>query len=266
MSGSANGLGAILSIDHGRHDLEPVARAAGADPARIPRFKTLVAEAAIVVAAGQPGYGMFLDGDLGGEAISHAAAAGLWIAQQYPHGRDDGISRSWPLDRTVKLIINARADARTPSAERMPEVERIARTCEREGRPVLVEALAGTGDTTAALVEQICARGISPRWWLVEPQATGDDWRRLADVVRRHGAVDVGVIVIARNENPRADFGVAAAEPLVRAFVGGRSIFGRPFKDWLAGRSDDEQARVDIAGRFRAMGAMWDAGKVRLHL
>lgn len=249
---------AILSIDHGAHDLVPMAEAAGAEPARIPHFKRLAAEAAIEVARTARGVGMFLDGELGAEALEIAAAADLWVARQYPHGSQAAVAE-WPRAQIVKLIANARTDARTPYASRRPEVRSVAAGCLREGRPTVVEALASAPATTASLMAQLYGDGVRPTWWLIEPQPSATAWREAAEAIDRHDPDCRGFIVIARNEAPRDDFALARRQPEVRAFVGGRSIFGAPFRQWLAGETGDADAVSILADRFRAMVSLWHA-------
>jgi 5-dehydro-2-deoxygluconokinase len=249
----------LLSIDHGAHDLEPVARAAGADPARLPVFKRLAVAAAIEVAHGRPGHGMFLDLALGRDALAAATAGGLWLARQYPHGASEApaeILATWPVRHVVKAIVNARSDARTPIERRLPEVAAIAACCERSGHALLVEALPAPGQSIADLGRRLERSGIAPAWWLVEPQPTAVAWREASDGLATPGCS--GVITIARSADVEPDFALAAAAPAVRGFVGGRSIFGAVLADWLVGRLGDGGAVAELARRYGAMCAAWD--------
>ena len=63
----------VLSIDH-RMPLIHLAEKTGAPLARVARFKELVVDACLAVAAGRPGYGMFLDGGQGAAALDKAMA------------------------------------------------------------------------------------------------------------------------------------------------------------------------------------------------
>lgn len=253
----------IFSIDHGAHDLDAVARELGADPARLPHFKTLAVKAAAEVANGKPGFGMFLEGDIGREALFRAFDHPLWVARQFPHDRVDAFAANpveWPLAQTVKLIANARSDARTPLAKRLPEVERVAAVALAQGREVLIEALPEEGENTAGLLRGLYARGLKPDWWLVEGQ-DADGWRMASAALRDSDPFCRGFIVIARNMESAAEtFRSARAEPLVHGFVGGRVIFGETMRGWLSGSLDDAAAVKDMAARFAALVKMWDAG------
>lgn len=253
----------IFSIDHGAHDLEDVAREAGADPRRLPAFKVLAVEAAAKVANGERGFGMFLEGELGREALFRAADHPLWIARQFPHDRTDAFAANpveWPVTQTIKLIANARSDARTALATRLPEIERIAAVAVAQNREVMIEALPGEVGWTGALLGDLYAHGLKPDWWLVEGQDTSG-WRESAAAVRTNDPFCRGFIVIARTMESAAEtFRIARAEPLVRGFVGGRVIFGDALKLWLAGKLDDAAAVKGMADRFASLVKLWNGG------
>ena len=102
----------IFAFDHGPR-LEEMARAAGAGPARIARFKELCLEAAFGVAAGRPGVGILCDWRWGRNALCAAAGRGLWIGrpvetsgsrrQAAEAGSDPGPAlQEWPVEHVVK--------------------------------------------------------------------------------------------------------------------------------------------------------------------
>lgn len=253
----------IFSIDHGAHDLESVAQDVGADPRRLPSFKVLAVEAAAKVAGGESGFGMFLEGEIGREALFRAADHPLWIARQFPHDRTDAFAANpveWPATQTVKLIVNARRDARTPLATRLPEIERVAAVTLAQGREKLIEALPAEGKPTSFLLRDLYAHGLKPDWWLVEGQDSAG-WKDAAAAVAENDPFCRGFIVIARAmESAAKTFETARAEPLVRGFVGGRAIFGETLKRWLAGEIDDAAAVRDMAERFASLVKLWNGG------
>ncbi|MEZ5819140.1 MAG: DUF2090 domain-containing protein [Hyphomicrobiaceae bacterium] len=250
----------LLSIDHGPHDLVPVARESRADPARLPAFKRLVVKAATRVrdaAGGRASYGMFLDRVLGPAALADAAAAGLWLACQYPHGTaepPDSELAALPREAVVKVIANGRADARTPLVERLSEIEAVVAACRRQARAVLIEALPGTGESTAEIICWLRTHGLDAAWWLVEAQPSVQEWADVGEAAGR----DAGLIVIARDHSPCEAFAVARHSELVAGFVGGRAVFGDTLRTWLVGDMDDELAVTALAERFTAMSALWD--------
>lgn len=253
----------ILSIDHGGHDLIPVARALGADPARIPAFKALAVQAAAKVAQGRPGYGMFLDGDLGREALFRAVDHGFWVARQFPHGDAAALATNpgeWPVTQIVKLIANGRADAMMPLAQRLDDIRRVLPMCVASRREALIEALPGAEETTAAFMARLYAEGLKPDWWLIECQPDAAAWHAVSAVMDRYDPWCQGAIVIARNAEAGPELRIAAHMPRVRGFVGGRAIFGEAFKGWLSGALDDEAAVAAMATRFSALAEAFDKG------
>lgn len=256
----------ILSIDHGAHDLVPVAIALGADPARIPAFKALAVQATAKVAAGVPGFGMFLDGDLGREALFRSADHGFWVARQFPHGETSAFASNpdeWPITQIVKLIANGRADARMPLEKRLPEIMQIMPICLAQRRQTLIEALPGAGESTAQFLARLYAEGLKPDWWLIECQENTGEWDAVSTVIDQNDPLCAGLIVIARHAASGPELKAAASVPKVRGFVGGRAIFGDAFKGWLTGELSDEATICAMAERFAILAAAFDDGLVK---
>lgn len=253
----------ILSIDHGAHDLVPMAEALGANPSRIPAFKALAVMATAKVAARRPGFGMFLDGDLGREALFRTVDHGFWVARQFPHGDATAFASNpaeWPVTQVVKLIANGRADALMPLEARLDDIRRVMPICLATRRETLIEALPGAGETTAAFMDRLYAQGLKPDWWLIECQPDTPSREAVADVLDRRDPLCQGLIVIARNAEAGPELREAAKARHVRGFVGGRAIFGEAFKGWLAGSLDDESAISAMAARFATLVEAFDQG------
>lgn len=255
----------LLSIDHGAADLEPVALQCGADPARIPAFKQLAVTACLAVAQARDGFGMFLDGALGRQALFEAEAKGLWIARQFPHDRIDAFAENpveWPASHVVKLIANGRADARTSLDKRLPQIAQVMAVCLANRRETMIEALAPEGGGAAAMLEQLYAAGLKPDHWLVEAQADAAGWESIGRVIARHDPHCRGVVVIARSVEAASEMTLAARHSFVIGCVGGRAVFREALSGWLSGSLDDESAVALMQGRFAQMVAAFDAGKL----
>jgi 5-dehydro-2-deoxygluconokinase len=254
----------ILSIDHGAHDLVPVAEAAGADPACVPAFKQLAVKACLKAADGREGYGMFLEGQAGRAALFDAARQGLWLARQFPHGEPGAFADhplTWPAGQVVKLIANARSDARLPLERRLPEIAEAMAISRSQRRETLIEALPAEGQSTAALLERLYAQGLKPDYWLIEPSSEAAGWAAISDVLAREDRYCRGLIVIARKAESVPELEAAAQQPQVVGFVGGRAIFGEPFRRWLAGTMDDAGAIDAMAESFARLAQAFDAGR-----
>ncbi len=254
----------ILSIDHGPHDLVPVAKALGADPARIPQFKTLAVQACGRASAGREGFGMFLENGLGRQALFEAAAKGLWTARQFPQDDPSAFAENpleWPIGQVVKLIANDRDDARTPLAGNLGGITQVMAICRATRRETLIEALPRAGDTTATLITRLYGHGLKPDYWLIEAQADTGQWHLLQDVIDRHDPFCRGSIVIARTAGSRAEIAAAAGMPGVIGFVGGRSIFADTLAAWLSGLISDDDAVRTMAERLDGFAKAFETGQ-----
>jgi 5-dehydro-2-deoxygluconokinase len=239
----------FLSIDHGWHDFEHLP---GASRDRIEAFKSLAVT--VVADAARPGgggCGIFLDGELGREALFRAFDHPLTVVRQYPQGgaaapSDPG---EWPVRQIVKLIANARPDAITRLD--LGELSRVQATARLRGRDVLVEALAAPGQSTADFITRLGQDGLKPDWWLVEPQADVSAWRQLDQAIHAVDPWCRGVIVILRDlADAEAGFALARSSRMVKGFVGGRALFGPVLADHLAGKLDAAAARSALSTRF----------------
>ena len=269
-----------LAIDH-RAQLEAVATAEGADPARINRFKELAVQAAARVAGGKPGFGMLLDGRLGREALFAADAHGFWIARpvEQPGSRPlefDGILdlgshlAEWPVTHTVKcLCLYHPEDAEGLRQQQEKTLLRLQDACRTVGRELLVEIIAGKhgrlhDETVASVLSRLYDIGLKPDWWKLEPQDTAAAWANIGAVIARHDPFCRGVVMLGL-EAPAAElaraFRVAAGAPVVKGFAVGRTIFAEPAKQWLGGRMDDEAAVAAMAASFGELVAAWQAAQ-----
>ena len=269
-----------LAIDH-RAQLEAVALAEGAAPARINAFKTLAVHAAARVADGKPGYGMLLDGRLGREALFEADALGFWLARpvELPGSRPldfDGIAdlgahlAEWPVTHTVKcLCFYHPEEAEGLKQQQEKTLLRLYDACRTVGRELLVEIIAGKhgrlhDETVASVVARLYEIGIKPDWWKLEPQETSAAWAHIGAVIAHHDPYCRGVMMLGL-EAPAEDlaraFRLAAEAPVVKGFAVGRTIFAEPAKDWLGGRIDDEAAIAAMARSFGELVAAWQSAR-----
>lgn len=268
-----------LAIDH-RAQLEEIADRAGADRARICDFKALAVRAAAKIAGGQPGFGMLLDGTYGREALFRAADHDLWIARpvEKPGSRplrfeteDLGSHLAeWPVTHVIKCLCFYHPD--DPEALRQEQEERLltlydaARTA---GRELLVEIIAskhGTlvDDTTSGVITRLYDLGIKPDWWKLEPQPAKSAWAHIGDVIRARDPHCRGVVLLgleAPEDVLERAFAHAAADPVVKGFAVGRTIFADPADAWLRGKIDDEAAVAEMAKRFAKLCDAWKKAK-----
>jgi 5-dehydro-2-deoxygluconokinase len=138
--------------------------------------------------------------------------------------------------------------------------------CRTTGRELMIEIIAskhGPLDetTTAAVVRRLYGLGIRPDWWKLEPQPTARAWRCVEAAIRTGDAYCRGVVLLgleASEDHLVAAFALAAANPIVKGFAVGRTIFAEPAEAWLAGTMSDGEAVAAMASRFRRLSEAWD--------
>lgn len=269
-----------LAIDH-RVQLEAVATEVGAPFEKIAEFKVLAVQAAARVADGRPGFGMFIDGRYGREALFRAADHNLWTARpvertgsrplDFEAGGSLGAHLTeWPLAQVVKCLCFYHPD--DPEALRLRQERELARVydaCRIQGRDLLIEIIAGKhgalqDDTIARVVQRIYDIGIKPDWWKLEPQKSAGAWNQINEVITRNDLYCRGALVLGL-EAPMADladsFRACAGVPVVKGFAVGRTIHIEPARAWLAGRITDAEAVAEMANRFQDLVAAWEKGR-----
>ena len=254
----------------------------GYTPARGGAFKELCLQAALRVQQGRAGYGILCDNRIGRSALHAASGSGLWIGRpaELPGsrpvafepelGEDLGQLREWARENVVKLLVFCHpddpAETRTLQEARARHLFTAAR---RNGLEFLLEVIpskvAKVDDgTTATLIRQFYAAGIYPDWWKLEPFRTAQAWQGAVDAIEEHDPRTRGIVVLgldAPEEDLAASFALAAAQPLVKGFAVGRTIFGDAARAWFKGDIDDAQALTEMADRYARLCAIWDRAR-----
>ena len=246
------------------------AQRVGASPERIPHFKRLALSAAMMTADGRSDGGILLDGRFGQEALDQATGKGLWIGRpvelpgsrplRFEGGPDLGCSlREWPAEHCVKCLVFYHPD---DPAELCAEQERqvliLADACRRTGHDLLLEVIpgksAGAGRRAHARPRDgplLRARGLSRTGGSCRTPAATPPGRAIAGRDRGHDPHCRGVLLLGLDA-PEAElvaaFAMARRHPVCKGFAVGRTIFGPPAEDWLAGRINDQQA-IQADGR-----------------
>jgi 5-dehydro-2-deoxygluconokinase len=230
------------------------------------------------VANGRPGYGTLLDDVYGREAMFDAAKLGLWIGRpleqpgsrplRFEFTQDVGARLvEWPVTHTIKcLAFYHPDDAVAMKDEQAAKLRTLYEAARKVGRELLIEIIAGKNgplddDTIARALEELYALGIKPDWWKLEPQASAAAWRNIAGVIGRHDPWCRGVVLLgldAPEEELAKGFAAVAAQPIVKGFAVGRTIFSAAAQAWLSGKMTDESAIADMAARFRTLADLWN--------
>ncbi|MDJ0896887.1 MAG: 5-dehydro-2-deoxygluconokinase [Alphaproteobacteria bacterium] len=270
----------VFAFDH-RSQLEEMAAEAGADAARISRFKELCLEAARTVAGAQPGYGVLCDWRLGRAALCAAAGTGLWIGRpvEVPGSRPLALEigpdlgsdlAEWPLEHVVKVLCFYHPDDDAALKQDQEEtLRRLADAARRSGLEFLLEIIPSKvgpvdDETVARVLTRIYDIGIRPDWWKLEPMASEAAWQNVCRQIETHDPWCRGVVVLgldAPEDALAACFAVASRHPLVKGFAVGRTIFAAAARAWLSGTIDDQTAVAEMAARFQRLCDAWQAAR-----
>ena len=271
-----------FAIDH-RRQLEVIADRAGAPRERIGDFKRLAVAATAKVADGAAGFGMLLDETYGRAAMADAAKHDFWIGRpmEAPGSRplrfefsQDAGSRliEWPISHTIKcLAFYHPDDAPDLKQEQAQKLRLLYDAARKVGRELLIEIIAGKHGrldetTVARALEELYRLGIKPDWWKLEPQGSGEAWRAIGAVIKRHDPYCRGIVLLGL-EAPEAEleraFATAAGHEHVKGFAVGRTIFNEAAELWLAGKMSDAAAIDDMAARFANLVNAWQRAQDR---
>lgn len=266
-----------LAIDDRVH-LEAVADAVGSPRARISEFKLLAVHAAVFVAAGEPGFGMLIDGTYGREALSLAARQGLWLARPVQRAGSrpmdfEGNSLGaqlveWPAQQSVKCLCFYYPD--DPEELRLRQERELLRVFDATrtiGRELMVEIIAARNgslepDTIPRILSRLYALGIKPDRWQLEPQATREAWAAIGKIISANDPYCRGIVL--RGCDSSLDdlvktFPIAASCAHVHGFAAGRTIFSEAAQRWFSGQLSDESAVKEMAARFALLANAWRA-------
>lgn len=262
----------VLAIDH-RSQFEDMARELGADLACVAAFKRLALAALHQLAAGDPQFGILLDGRFGFDALAAAADQPYWIGRpiEVPKSRPlefEGAAdvaseiAEWPLNHVVKVLVFYHPDDEPALRERQErQLLRLFDACRKTRHELLVEVITPSGapsdaTTTARALDRLYELGIRPDWWKLEPTDEAEAWNNIAAVIGARDPFCRGVVVLGLSqpsETLLAAFAATARAPVVKGFAIGRTIFEEAARAWLAGQIDDAAA---VAMLVRNLGVL----------
>jgi 5-dehydro-2-deoxygluconokinase len=268
----------VFAFDH-RMQLEQME---GATPRKIGQFKELCLQAALQVANGQPGYGILCDSRLGRDALFQAAGTGLWIGRpvEWPGSRpltlepeigpDFGGLQEWPLDHVVKVLCFCHPqDDQKMWDTQLSVLKRLFAAARRNRLEFLMEVIpskvsATRDSSTAMVIREIYDAGIFPDWWKLEPLQTAEAWSLATSAIHARDPHTRGIVVLgldASEAELAASFRLAAAEPLVKGFAVGRTIFADAARGWLQGPLTDAAAVQMMSERYARLCTLWDQAR-----
>ncbi|WP_273393189.1 bifunctional 5-dehydro-2-deoxygluconokinase/5-dehydro-2-deoxyphosphogluconate aldolase [Actinobacillus porcinus] len=268
----------IFAFDH-RKQLVDMANKCGADISRIPKLKTLLLKAAEQTAKEEGIYdghaGILADTTFGQNALNAITGKKWWIGRpieepssrplNLEHGDLGSQLASWPLEHVVKcLAFYHPKDSAEMKALQDRKLKEVYQACCRTGHELLVELILPADmeqneDYYAEMLAYFYELGIKPDWWKL-PGVSAKAWEDISAIINANDPYCRGILILgldAPEETFEKVFKASANAPLVRGFAVGRTIFGQPSADWLAGKLDDQQLVDAVSARYRRLINLW---------
>lgn len=271
----------VMAFDH-RAQFYDIARAAGADEARIPALKRLLVQAAEQVERSrqlQGHTGVLIDGgDYGSDALASATGRGWWVGRpvELPGSRPlrfDG-TRSvgsalvhWPTEQVVKCLVHYHPDdAYELRLEQEQKVLELWEATRESGNELLLEiippkALTPEGSTDAAVlraVKRFYNLGVKPEWWKLAPMQPAG-WRQLEALLAERDPYCRGAVILGLNQPLQylADSFAHATSPVVKGFMVGRTLWADASLKWFRGEFGDAELVHEVARNFAVLVDAW---------
>lgn len=267
----------VLAFDH-RIQFVDMVREAGADFDSIKPLKKLILQASQEVAeeAGlQSKAGILCDGTFGQDVLNEVTGSGWWIGRpiELPgsrplcleHGNIGSQLVNWPLEHVVKCLAFFHPDDQHPlRLEQESMIKEVYAACCQSGHELLLEVILpadmpSSDDLYLRAVQRFYNLGVKPDWWKLPPQSV-EGWNNISAVITERDTYCRGVVILgldAPEAELRAGFAAAANQPLVKGFAVGRTIFGQPSREWLAGNIGDRALIEKIKANYHNLITLW---------
>ncbi|OQS32526.1 5-dehydro-2-deoxygluconokinase [Chromobacterium haemolyticum] len=268
----------VFAFDH-RSQFFELARAAGADEARLPRLKQLLVQAVAGVEQrlGLCGrVGVLIDERYGADALYAATGRGWWVGRPvelpgsnplvFEQGRAmAGALAAWPREHVIKCLVQYHPDDELDNRlEQEAQIRALYDAAQASGHELLLEIIPSkdlprADDTVYRALKRLYNLGIYPDWWKLEPPAAAQ-WPALDALIAERDPNCRGVVLLGLNaplDALRRGFAAARASRSCRGFMVGRSLFQRPAERWLAGEIDDAGLVAEAGERFAELVAVW---------
>lgn len=267
----------VLAFDH-RIQFVDMARAAGADISRIKPLKKLILKASQEVAeeaALNGKVGLLCDSTFGQDVLNEITGQGWWIGRpieqpgsrplELEHGNIGSQLIDWPLEHIVKCLVFFHPEDDHPTRLRQEaKVKEVYEACCKSGHELLLEIiLPADMEISDVLYLRAMKRfynlGVKPDWWKLPPLSS-QSWSQAAALIEERDPYCRGVVLLgldAPQEELEAGFAAAATQSIVKGFAVGRTLFGQPSREWLAGKIDDETLVKHIKVNYHNLITLW---------
>ena len=241
----------------------------------IPRFKSLVAEAALALAPNHPQLGVLFDDVAGEDALFKIGNAVGWVGRKIERtgsaplalseGKPAGVLlASWPRYQIIKCLVPVETDStRALQDERLRELGAAAAMY---GIELLLELVhpdePGEAEAVARRIRDIQGLGVRPDWWKLPAFSDGAGWAAIESAIVDGNPMCRGVLLLGGGRSG-ADLS-AAMRPArgcksVCGFAVGRTLFLEPAQAWLSGKIDDDALVERVKSRYAELVQAWHA-------
>jgi 5-dehydro-2-deoxygluconokinase len=270
----------VFAFDH-RNQFFDLARQEGASEERITELKALLLKAAEEAQAsfGLAGkFGILVDDRYGRPVLEAATGRGWWIGRpvelpgsnplQFEWGRSIGSHlQSWPREHTIKCLVQLHPDDTAENRlEQEAQVQALYQAAQVSGHELLLEIipprhLGGGPDVVYRAIKRLYNIGVYPEWWKLEGMDAAQ-WNAIAALIAERDPRCRGVVLLGLNASPHElaqQMRTAAATPVCRGFMVGRTIFQEPSRRWLAGEISDAACVAEVRANFGQLVETWRA-------
>lgn len=268
----------IFAFDH-RKQLEDMAHKAGADYHQIEKLKKLLLQAAEQTAQqqniAQGNAGILADTTYGQQALNAITGKGWWIGRpielpssrplQLEYGDLGSQLTSWPKEQVVKCLAFYHPDDEPELKQQQDrKLLEVYQACCRTGHELLLEIILPADKPQqesyyADILQHLYSLGIKPDWWKLPSQSEAS-WQKLSQVIEHNDAYCRSILILGLDAPEQIfaeSFQAAAKIPMVKGFAVGRTIFGEPSVQWLAGKINDQTLIEQVSERYRRLIQLW---------
>ena len=268
----------VLAFDH-RIQFVQMCNELGADISRIKPLKQLILKAARQ-GAEEMGLGskagILCDDTFGQDTLNEITGQGWWIGRplEQPASRPlrlehgETVARrlvSWPAEHVAKCLCFYHPD--DDISLRLEQERKVLATyqaCVASGHEFLLELIPPKGsetddDTLIRSMQRFYNLGVRPDWWKV-PSPGRSAWKAIDALIKERAPHCRGVILLgldAPEEELREGFNASAGIDVCKGFMIGRTIFGQPSREWLAGEISDDQLVQKVADNYIRLIQFW---------
>ena len=267
----------IMAFDHRKQFVE-MAEAVGGDVNRIKPLKKLILEASRQVCkeANLEGKaGLLCDSTFGQDVLNDVTGQGWWIGRpiempgsrplEFEHGTIGSQLIDWPLEHVVKcLVFYNPEDADDMRITQEKKVYEAYEACMKSGHELLLEVILPADVKKEdrlylAAVKRFYDLGIQPDWWKLPP-LQNESWNAMSSLIIEQDPYCRGIVILGLDapvEELETGFNATVGHDLIKGFMVGRTIFGKPSRDWLAGNIDDAGLISQIKANYHEIIELW---------